>query len=210
MQSMAKLAEPDDDQLLAAYAGGDSQAFRVLVERWQSRILNFLYRLVGDLHLAQDLRQEVFVRVARAAPTYLAQDKFSSWIYRIALRVAQTAMRKVGRERNRVVSLDAYENPDPDLNVTPLQVESDVPGPVAALEEAELARLLREGVEQLPDAERLVLVMRHYQDLNFREISEILDVPESTLKSRFYKAMERMRRYLRRVGVSERSWSDGH
>ncbi|MBE7557481.1 sigma-70 family RNA polymerase sigma factor [bacterium] len=207
---MAKLAEPDDDQLLAAYAGGDSQAFRVLVERWQSRILNFLYRLVGDLHLAQDLRQEVFVRVARAAPTYLAQDKFSSWIYRIALRVAQTAMRKVGRERNRVVSLDAYENPDPDLNVTPLQVESDVPGPVAALEEAELARLLREGVEQLPDAERLVLVMRHYQDLNFREISEILDVPESTLKSRFYKAMERMRRYLRRVGVSERSWSDGH
>ncbi len=209
MQSMARLADLDDDQLLAAYAGGESGAFRVLVERWQSRMLNFLYRLVGDLHLAQDLRQEVFVRVARAAPTYLAQDKFSSWIYRIALRVAQTAMRKVGRERSRVVSLEAYENPDPDLNVAPLQVDSGTPGPVEVLQEAEVARVLREGIEQLPEPERTVLVMRHYQNLNFREISEILDIPESTLKSRFYKAMERMKKYLRRVGITERSWSDG-
>ena len=206
---MVRHVEQSDDDLLAAFAGGDTQAFRILVERWESRILNFLYRLVGDLHLAQDLRQEVFVRVARAAPTYLAQDRFSSWIYRIALRVAQTAMRKVGRERSRVVSLDSYENPDPGLQVAPLQVEAGRPGPIETMEEHELVRLLQEGVEELPEAERAVLVMRHYQGLNFREISEILDIPESTLKSRFYKAMERMKRYLRRQGVTERSWADG-
>jgi RNA polymerase sigma-70 factor, ECF subfamily len=209
MHVMTKSAIHTDDELLAAFAAGDSRAFVELVERWENRMLNYLYRLVSDLHLAQDLRQEVFVRVARAAPTYLAQDKFSSWIYRIALRVAQTALRKLGRERGRVVSLESYENPDPDMHVAPLQVSSSGSSAAENVRQGEIEGLLESGIECLPENERVVLVMRHYEDLNFREISEILDVPESTLKSRFYKAMERLRKYLHREGYSERSLSDG-
>lgn len=177
--------EPTDADLMRRWQEGDLRAFEDLVRRWQAPVA----RLVGRLTQAEsagDLCQEVFLRVFRAGPRYRESGTFAAWIRRIAMSVARDAGR---RQRPRGISPCADE---------PL----DAFAPADALCRRETVEQVQQALEELPETLREVLVLRHYEGLNFEEIARLTSTPASTLKSRFAAALQRLRIRLGALGLT--------
>jgi RNA polymerase sigma-70 factor (ECF subfamily) len=171
--------DPSDADLVARWRGGDATAFTLLVRRWQQPIARFLTHLLGRPDLAADLCQEVFLRAFQAGPRYRECGTFSAWLYRIALNVA----RDLSRRRSHFATLP-LENGEPVAATPP-------PDAICALRET--TQLVTAAVAQLPEALRLVLVLRHFEDMSFEEIARLTATPASTLKSRFAAALNQLR-----------------
>lgn len=156
---------------------GDQRAFAQLVDAYKSPVFNLAYRLLGDAAEAEDAAQETFVRVYTRLETYDAEKKFVSWILSIASHYCIDRLR---RRRSSSVSLDqlltqrAFSDPHEGPERTTLRQE----------EQAYLQRMLQE----LPDAYRLVLVLRYWHDLSYQEMSQVLETTESAIKSRLHRA----------------------
>lgn len=174
---------PDAD-LVRRWQRGDAAAFEALVRRWEQPMGRFLYRLVGRGDQVQDLSQEVFLRVYLAKVRYREQGAFSTWIYRIALNVARDA----GRRKRDLMPLPNHEPPD----------KGDPPE--TQCERLELEQVVAGALGELPDLQREVVVLRHYEGMNFEEMSRLLDIPPSTLKSRFAAGLVKLRIYLEQRG----------
>ena len=159
-------------------------AFERLVRRWQQPMSRFLFHLVGREDVIADLCQEVFLRVYEQRGRYRETGAFTAWLYRIAVNVARDAGR-----RRRKEPLDL-------AGVEPATAE---PSPDAACEQAERGRLVAQAVAELPESLRLVVVLRHYEEMNFEQIARLLGEPASTIKSRFSAALQRLRQRLRCV-----------
>ena len=175
-----------DADLIQRWQRGDAGAFEALVRRWQQPLGAFLFRLVGRPEVAQDLCQEVFLRVYQCARQYREAGHFSTWLYQIALNAARDHGRRQAREP---LPLGDHEPADKQASV-------DV-----RCFQAELTQTVAQCVAELPAPLREVLVLRHYESLNFEEIARITGTPASTLKSRFAVALARLRGDLR-----ERGW----
>jgi RNA polymerase sigma-70 factor (ECF subfamily) len=175
----------DQDETSAGWQSGDAAAFARLVDRWQRRVARFLARLVNDADSVQDLCQEVFLRVYLNRSRYREQGTFSTWLFQIALNVARDANRK--RMTRTVASPD---------------IEPQAPPTPAECEQEEMIRMLEEGLARLPAPLREVLVLRHYENMKFEDMSRLLKVPASTLKSRFAVALERLRLHLKQRGYT--------
>lgn len=160
---------------------GGEAAFEVLVRRWQQPVARFLFHLVGREELVADLCQEVFLRVYEHRGRYRESGAFSSWIYRIALNVVRDAKR---RRRPEILELG---------DVEPVAAG---PSPEDACAQAERGRFVARIVAELPEPLRLVLVLRHYEEMNFEQIARLLGEPASTIKSRFRAALQRLRQRL--------------
>ncbi len=171
----------DDADLLPGWQSGEPAAFAALVRRWQQPIARFVFHLVGQKDLVQDLCQEVFLRVFLAAPRYRETGQFSGWLHRIALNVVRDFSRRQGRE------LKLYQDAEP---------LADSPGPDICSEQQELARHISHAVIDLPEPLRVVLILRHYQGMSFEQMARMLETPASTLKSRFAAALLRLRQRL--------------
>lgn len=167
-----------DDDLIRRWQAGDASAFEQLVRCWQQPMSRFLARLVGRLDQVPDLCQEVFLRLYQAGPRYREQGTFSTWLYRIALNVARDAGR---RTRHAPLALQNHEPPANGVSAE------------ACLEQRELAHAVAAALAELPAHLREVLVLRHYEDMNFEEMGRLLRTPASTLKSRFAVALQRLR-----------------
>jgi RNA polymerase sigma-70 factor, ECF subfamily len=174
-----------DPELIQRWQRGDPSAFEALLRQWQQPIGRFLFRLTGQADVAQDLCQEVFLRVYHARARYRDNGAFGNWIYRIAMNVARDAGR---RRRHRHVSLPEEE------------VGSEAPGDLVC-QRAEIARIVAECVADLPEPMRLVLVLRHYEQMSFEDIARLTNTPASTLKSRFAAALEWLRTRLQARGL---------
>jgi RNA polymerase sigma-70 factor (ECF subfamily) len=175
----------DQEQTGAGWQAGDAFAFARLVDQWQRRVARFLARLVGDTDSVADLCQEVFLRVYLARSRYREQGTFSTWLFQIALNVARDAQRK--RPALRLVMRDQ---------------DSQAPSAETECEQEETIRTLDAAVAGLPPPLREVLVLRHYENMKFEDMSRLLKVPASTLKSRFVVALERLRLHLQERGYS--------
>ncbi|HZV05471.1 MAG TPA: sigma-70 family RNA polymerase sigma factor [Gemmataceae bacterium] len=169
--------EPDVE-----WRNGSPAAFEMLVRRWQLPVARFLFHLVGREELVADLCQEVFLRVYEHRSRYRETGNFSAWLYRIALNVARDAKRRNSKVPHR---LDDVEPTDTALS------------PHAACEQAERGRLVVQTVADLPEPLRVVLVLRHYEEMSFEQIARMLGEPASTIKSRFSAALRRLRDRLR-------------
>jgi RNA polymerase sigma-70 factor (ECF subfamily) len=176
----------DDAELIRRWQAGEAAAFEELVRRWQQPVARFLTRLAGRAEQVPDLCQEVFLRVYLARTRYRDRGVFSTWLYQIALNVARDAAR---RRRPEPQSLANHE----PAEVKPAQ---------ATCEQHELAQALQRAIGELPAPLREVLVLRHYEEMNFEQIARLLGVPASTLKSRFTVALSRLRRRLQQLGWS--------
>ncbi len=176
-----------DAELMRRWQGGDPAAFEALVRRWQQRVAGFVSRLVDRPEQVPDLCQEVFLRVYAAGASYRESGAFSTWIYRIALNVARDSRR---RRRHQAEPLMEREPP------------GHAPSAEQTCEEQELALAVQRALGDLPAALREVLVLRHYEDMNFEEMSRLLRTPASTLKSRFAVALGQMRVRLQQLGWS--------
>ena len=181
----AELQDLDDNQLVTSYLGGASRAFDLIVERYQSRLLNFVYRTVGDRERAEDLVQEVFVRVYRHLARFDRSKKFSTWIYTIASNLAKNELRN--RARNPLVLFQTMTSGWDDEE-RPLEFEDPDARPDDAFERRHLRELVDAAVRRLPVHHRQVFVLRELEGRSYEEIAEMTRCNLGTVKSRLNRA----------------------
>jgi len=192
---------PEEASLVRACKEGDQTAFNLLVWRWEKPLFNFTYKYVGDAHLAQDLVQETFVRMLRSIQGYEHRGAFSTWLYRIAVNLCKDHFRK---KRIPMVSLhDYYTTPSGDRVYVKDRVVDEGARSDEAMAAARREELVRRLLAGLPEEQRVVILMKEYQALKFREIAEVLEIPEGTVKARLYRGLRTMREHLERSGITE-------
>ena len=192
---------PHEADLIEACKEGDQTAFNLLVWRWEKPLFNFTYKYVGDAHLAQDLVQETFIRVLRSIHGYEHRAAFSTWLYRIAINLCKDHFRK---KRPPMVSLhDYYTTSSGDRVYVQDRVADEGARSDEALAASRRQELVRRLLAGLPDRQRIVILMKEYQGLTFREIAEILEVPEGTVKARLYNGLRAMRKQIEASGIQQ-------
>lgn len=174
------------------YLGGESSAFAVLLDRYGQRIYAFIMRNVGSEQTAEELVQDVFLRVVHRASTFRRQAKFSTWLYTIARNICIDHARKAKHRRH--LSLDAPLRSDEADGGTMLDRVSDhSPGADVQTRDERFRRALKNALARLPEDQRDVFVMREFEGLKFREIAVIVGIPENTVKSRMRYALQALR-----------------
>jgi len=169
----------------------DPQAFARLVGRWEKPIQQLCARMTGDVHCGEDLAQETFARLFARRKDYEPAARFSTFLWRMALNLCYDELRKI--QRRREWSLDPTGD---DAEGTLDGISASGPAPDAALAEQERADAVRRALLQITEPYRVVVVLRHYEGLKFREIGEVLGIPEGTVKSRMAEALTRLSRIL--------------
>lgn len=183
-----------DAQVMLRVKAGDDSAFDYLVQKYRRPMLNFMYRMAHNAAAAEDMAQEVFLRVYRSRQNYEASAKFTTWLYRIASNLAVNHARDTRHQRpENTVSLD---EPDHNTGLT-----MDLPDESLTAEEAIVRRerlaAIRERVQALPERQRMAVVMHKYQQMDYRQIAEILKLSESAIKSLLFRAYETLRVQLK-------------
>jgi RNA polymerase sigma-70 factor (ECF subfamily) len=183
-----------DAQIMLRVRAGDQGAFEYLVQKYRRPMVSFMYRMSRNAGAAEDLAQEVFLRVYRSRESYEASAKFTTWLYRIATNLAVNHARDTRHERPEVtVSLDepdeesgtTIELPDGGLNAEQMMVRRE--------------RMLgiRRKVEALPELQKLAVIMHKYQQMDYKQIAEVLKKSESATKSLLFRAYETLREQLK-------------
>jgi len=178
-----------EEYLLELALAGDTACFGELIERWQRRIYGFICRYVGNTDDAQDLTQDTFTKAYKNLDRLADPERFSSWLYTIALNECRMRFR-----RKRKIQLVAL--PEEDGEVVPIPLQDQAASPEAKLAVKEDIQVLREAFNGLPEEQREVILMKEYQDLKFHEISDILGIPLSTVKSRMYLGLKTLKKLM--------------
>src|SRR3984957_11501503 len=183
-----------DAEIMLRVKAGDDFAFDYLVQKYRRPVVSFMYRMARNTAAAEDLAQEVFLRVYRSRQNYEASAKFTTWLYRIATNLAVNHARDTRHERPEVtVSLD---EPDEESGTTPDVADSRV-----TVEEALVRRermlAIRGKVEALPERQRLAVIMHKYQQMDYKQIADVLKLSESATKSLLFRAYETLREQLK-------------
>jgi RNA polymerase sigma-70 factor (ECF subfamily) len=182
-----------DVQLMLDVKAGDEQSFALLLQRYRSPLVNFLYRMVREREEAEDLAQEVFLRVYRARKEYVPSAKFTTWMFRIATNLALNSLRD-NRNQRMEVSIDAPVSADAeDGDERTLDVEEKHPNIEQHLIEEARSKMIRHAIEKLPEKQRAAVLLHKYQELDYNEIAKILQCSESALKSLLFRAYETLR-----------------
>jgi RNA polymerase sigma-70 factor (ECF subfamily) len=183
-----------DADVMLRVREGDEAAFTYLVEKFRRPLIGFLYRFAGSASVAEELAQEVFLRVYRARTTYTADAKFTTWLYRIAMNLAMNHARDTRSERAaHVASLD---EPDDQTGETP-DAADPRPGAEQSLVRAERMAAIRARVMALPERQRAAVLMHKYQEMDYRQIAAVLSLSESATKSLLFRAYESLREQLK-------------
>jgi RNA polymerase sigma-70 factor (ECF subfamily) len=180
-----QLRAMEDGDLVAAFLAGEERAFQEIADRYQTRLLNFVYRTIGDREKAEDLVQEVFIRVYRHLHRFDASKKFSTWIYTIASNLAKNELRN--RSRNPLVLFQTIRKNWQDEE-RPLQFEDSSSRPDDLFRKRHLRALVEEATAQLPEHHRQVFVLRELEGKSYEEIAEITSTNLGTVKSRLNRA----------------------
>jgi RNA polymerase sigma-70 factor, ECF subfamily len=173
-----------DADWMERWRRGDGAAFEAIVERWRRPVARFLFRYSGRADLVQDQCQEVFLRAYQSGPRYRETGAFPGWLFRIALNVARDA----GRRRRDPAPLAEADPVDPTAPVE------------TVCRRRELADAMARAAAELPEPLRVVLALRHDEELSFEEIARLTGAPASTVKSRFAAALARLRTRLEQLG----------
>lgn len=174
---------------------GDKKAFEEIFNLYHRRIYNAVYGMLGNADDAQDVAQDVFVRLHFALPTLRADEAFSTYLYRIALNLCRDRARR--KKRVRFQSIDTPRSHDPDGEGDPMDFPDYAKLPEEELAGDELQQRVREAVQSLTDDHRSVIVMHHFQGMEVNDIAKILGVPSGTVKSRLARGRDQLNRKLR-------------
>lgn len=175
------------DDLLRRARRRDPDALSRLVEMYSERVFGLLYRLSGSREAAEDLLQDTFLRVVRAIEEYEHSGRFESWLFRIAANLARDRARRQGRPR--VASVE-------EVDVDAGRSASAGDDPVERVADGDERRRLEAALARLPELDREMIVLRHYSELPFREIADLLGVPLGTALARAHRALARLRREM--------------
>jgi len=196
---MTSLFAPSDEQLMwRVKLQDDAQAFARLMTRWEKPIQRLCVRMIGDAHRAEDLAQTAFTRIFMRRAEWEPTGKFSTFLWRVALNLCHDELRR--QQRRGEFSLDALDE-DSDVGTDNFAV--DEPSPDAQAAASERGEFVRRALTRLSPPYREVVVLRHYEGLKFREISEVLGIPEGTVKSRMAEALAQLSQLLKHVNEEE-------
>ena len=184
--------QTDDKKLIAAVLKGDQEKFGELVERYQGRLVNYLYRLLRSVEEAQDLAQEVFFKIYQALDRYDARYKFSTWLFRVAQNAAIDRIRK---RRLQLVSMDRQGDQEGSGRVW--EFPSNRPGPYQDIRNRERGEAIQETIDQLPWEYRELIVLRHFGELSYDEIAMLKKMPLGTVKNKLFRGRQMMKEKLR-------------
>jgi len=179
----------DEQAMWRVKMDDDTRAFAQLMARWQPPIQRLCTRMTGDTHRGEDLAQEAFLRLFARRRDYDLSGRFSTFLWRIALNLCYDELRRIKRRAESPLD-------DADGDTLHPQFADDGPGPDAAMADQERAEAVRHALLTLSEPYRVVVVLRHYEGLKFREIAELLDLPEGTVKSRMAEALTQLGRRL--------------
>ena len=172
-----------DSQLVEDFKHGDVRGFNELVKRYQQKVYWIARRMVGDHHEADDITQDVFVRVYESLKGFRGESNFFTWLYRVATNISLNAVRK-----HKVREFLRLED-------TPHPVD-DTDGPVEQLEQKEFDTILEQAIERLPTRQKLVFTMRYYNELPYDEMAKILKRSVGGLKANYFHALKKIQTYV--------------
>jgi RNA polymerase sigma-70 factor (ECF subfamily) len=176
-----------DEQLLGKYQGGDSIAFETLVKRYEKELYHFLFRFMGQSSLAEEAFQEAFLQVHVSAAQFETSRRFRPWLYTIAANKARDILRNRMRRPSVQLTVPDDDSSESELWAHLLSVDDT---PDKELDLAEQKEIVRETVARMPENLRQILVMAYFNQLPYKEISEILEIPLGTVKSRLHAAVK--------------------
>jgi RNA polymerase sigma-70 factor (ECF subfamily) len=186
----------DDGELIAQAAEGDRAAFVTLVERHRAMVYRVAFQYAGNHYDADDIAQDVFIKVHRSLQTFRRDALFTSWLYRVTMN----ACIDHGRRRSPTTSIDAARAEE-----RPFEVMAEEPGPDQRAFAGEVRRAVEHAVDDLPPQQRLVFAMRHFEGMKLCDIAEALGVAEGTVKRQLHSAVHRLRHALAHVRVTARA-----
>lgn len=182
-----------DRKLVRSLRRREEDAFRELVRVYQHKVFNIVYRILGDRAEAEDVAQEVFVSIFKHIDSFRGDSKFSTWIYRIATNHARNRLKYHARrhQRDHQNFEDSHES---------VHEDNSFGGKISQPEEAaigrELERIIQEGLAELTEIHRTIIVLRDVENLSYQEIAEIVELPEGTVKSRLFRARVALKEYV--------------
>ena len=183
-----------DSDLITRAAAGDPAAFQALVERHRSMVYRVAYQFAGNHHDAEDIAQEVFIKVYRSLDKFRQDAQLSSWMYRIVMNACIDHRRR----QSPAGSAPFGEEAEHKLLNTP----EETPDPENRAYAGELGQVLESEINRLPHGQRIVFIMRHHQGLKLGEIAEALGLAEGTVKRQLHAAVHRLRQALTRANVT--------
>jgi RNA polymerase sigma-70 factor (ECF subfamily) len=177
-----------DVQLMLDVKAGDDASFNFLLRKYRTPLVNFLYRMVRDTATAEDLAQEVFLRVYRARKRYSPSAKFTTWLFRIATNLALNSVRD-NRYRQMEVAIDAPA----EESGAPMELPAQERRIDEHMVERDRVAFIRRAIAELPEKQRVAVLLHKYEEMDYGEIAKILDCSESALKSLLFRAYETLR-----------------
>jgi RNA polymerase sigma-70 factor (ECF subfamily) len=180
-----------DEELVAAVLRGERELFGALVERYQGRLVNYLYRLLRSVEDAHELSQEVFIKVYQALDRYDPRYRFSTWIFRVAQNAAIDEIRK---RRVRLVSFEGRE--DEAGEAREWEPESPARGPYGELRNAERGGAIQQAIDKLPWEYRELIVLRHFGELSYDDIASLKAMPLGTVKNKLFRGRQMLKEEL--------------
>jgi RNA polymerase sigma-70 factor (ECF subfamily) len=181
--------DAEDVRLMRLVARGDTSAFEEVIERHQALVAGTAARMLGSNSDVEDIAQQVFIRVWKSARRYVPRAKFTTWLLKITRNLVFNELRRA--KRRAQVPLQS----DPGAEEIPLKDETN-PAPDASLLEDELQRAIEEAIMQLPESQRMALVLRRYEQLSYDQIAEVLDLSVPAVKSVLFRARTELRSRL--------------
>ncbi len=179
--------------VIARAQRADPAAFDALVEAYSTRLYGYFYRLTGARHDAEDLLQEVFVRLVRTIGDYRHDGRFDAWLFRMATNLVRDRVRRIRAARS--AGLDGAVGADGE-GTLPARQDPLVPDPADAVQQSEQFDRLQSAIDRLPDGEREVILLRHFSQLSFRQIADVMGTPLGTALARAHRGLARLRELM--------------
>lgn len=188
------VAVPTDEELVAAYLEGEKEAFEELVHRYEDRLYRLSFRMLGNHHDALDAVQEILMKLMAALPKFEGRSRFGTWLYRLAANTCLDLRRKRGR--SAAESLDATLQYSPGASLAMLEENQSMETPDEYVDHQYRENLVRAALEQLPENQRQLLVLRDLEDLSNSQVAEMLGIEVGALKARLHRARQALKRVL--------------
>jgi len=193
-QGSAHFLEMEDSAIMLELSAGNMSGFDFLIQKYRRPIVNFMYRMVRNQAVAEELAQEVFLRVYRSRETYRAEARFSTWLYRIATNLGVNYARDTRHER--AASTIYLDEVDSETGTTP-DVADSTPGAEDSILRRERFNAIRQHVLALPERQRMAVLMHKYEGMDYKQIGDVLKLSESATKSLLFRAYQTLREKLK-------------
>ncbi|MDL5055367.1 sigma-70 family RNA polymerase sigma factor [Oscillatoria laete-virens NRMC-F 0139] len=183
-----------DTQLMVQVSRGDLRAFEELVTKHKSAVVNTVYKMIGDINEAEDVAQNVFIQIYKAAPRYQPSAKFTTWMFTIVRNLSLNEIRRRGT--HKLDSLEGSQAPDDSDRPDPQFADQKSKTSMQVAEQNELERAIDEALGSLPENQRTALILRRYEDMPYEEIAKVINCSVAATKSIIFRARETMKEKL--------------